>query len=206
MWPPCSETRPAKRLPPRPTFPARSRTLRLTRSKLWCGSFKMPSSRQSYPASNVPATQTSRPSIMADLRSYSPIQNPWKLGGLSWTELGARLWLEAQDDELLGRAAQLAFYLLLALFPALVCVTALLGLLPLKPVIPQLLAYLRGMLPADALSLLEKYLQQVVAGSGGSLLSLGLLGALWASSSGLTAIMRALNVVYDTQETRAYWK
>ena len=143
---------------------------------------------------------------MADLTSPSPIQNPWKLGGLSWTELGARVWREAQEDDLLGRAAQLAFYLLLALFPALVCFTALVGLLPLKPVIPQLLAYLRGMLPADALSLLEKYLQQVVAGSGGSLLSLGLLGALWASSSGLTAIMRALNVVYDTQETRAYWK
>jgi len=145
-------------------------------------------------------------SIMADLRSYSPIQNPWKLGGLSWTELGARLWQEAQDDEVLGRAAQLAFYFLLALFPALLCVTALLGLLPLQPIIPHLLASLRDVLPADALSLLEKYLQQVMEGSGGSLLSLGLLGALWASSSGLTAVMDALTVVYDTKETRTVWK
>ena len=149
--------------------------------------------------------QTSKLTSMADLTSRSPIQNPWKLGGLSWKELGVRVWQEAQDDDLLGRAAQLAFYLLLALFPALLFFTALLGLLPLKPVIPQLLAYLRDMLPADALSLLEKYLQQVVEGSGGSLLSLGLLGALWASSSGLTAIMDALNVVYDTKETRTYW-
>ena len=149
--------------------------------------------------------QSSRLTNMADLTSRSPIQNPWKLGGLSWTELSARVWQEAQDDDLLGRAAQLAFYLLLALFPALLFLTALLGLLPLKPVIPQLLAYLRDMVPADAVSLVEKYLQQVVEGSGGSLLSLGLLGALWASSSGLTAIMEALNVVYDTKETRTYW-
>src|SRR5262249_43082758 len=94
----------------------------------------------------------------------------------------------------------------LALFPALLCFTALLGLFPFQPIIPELLTYLRDVLPADALSLLEKYLQQVVEGSGGSLLSLGLLGALWASSSGLTAIMDGLTVVYDTKETRTLWK
>ena len=143
---------------------------------------------------------------MADLTSHSPIHNPWKLGGLSWQELGARLWREAQNDELLGRAAQLGFYLVLALFPALLFSTALLGLFPLQPIIPELLTYLRDVLPADALSLLEKYLQQVMEGSGGSLLSLGLVGALWATSSGLTAIMDALTVVYDTKETRTLWK
>ena len=143
---------------------------------------------------------------MADLTSHSPVDNPWKLGGLSWKELGARLWRETQNDNLLGRAAQLAFYLLLALFPALLFLTALLGLFPFLPIILELLTYLRDVLPADAFSLLEKYLQQVVAGSGGSLLSLGLLGALWASSSGLTAIMDALTMVYDTKETRTVWK
>lgn len=143
---------------------------------------------------------------MADLTSHSPVDNPWKLGGLSWKELGARLWRETLNDNLLGRAAQLAFYLLLALFPALLFLTALLGLFPFLPIILELLTYLRDVLPADAFSLLEKYLQQVVAGSGGSLLSLGLLGALWASSSGLTAIMDALTVVYDTKETRTVWK
>jgi membrane protein len=84
--------------------------------------------------------------------------------------LGARLWRETQNDDLLGRAAQLAFYLLLALFPALLFLTALLGLFPFQPIIPELLTYLRDVLPADAFSLLEKYLQHVVEGSGGSLL------------------------------------
>jgi membrane protein len=63
----------------------------------------------------------------------------------------------------------------LALFPALLFLIALLGLLPLE----QTMASLRNVLPSDALSLGEKYLQQVVKGSGGDILSLGLLGALW---------------------------
>ena len=66
--------------------------------------------------------------------------------------------------------------------------------------------YLQTVLPADALSLLERYLDNVVQGTGGDILSLGLLGALWASSSGVTAIMDALNVVYGAKETRPYWK
>ncbi len=142
----------------------------------------------------------------ASLTSASPRWNPWKLGGLGWKEFGHRLWTVSQKDEILGRAAQLAYYFLLALFPALLFLTALLGLLPLEQVLPELMTYLRTVLPADALSLLQKYLDNVVAGSGGDILSLGLLGALWASSSGVTAIMESLNVVYDAQETRPFWK
>ena len=121
-------------------------------------------------------------------------------------ELGRRLWHQSEKDEVLGRAAQLAYYFVLALFPALLFLTALLGLLPLEQIMPELMASLRSVLPSDALSLVEKYLQQVVKGSGGDILSLGLLGALWASSSGVTAIMEALNAVYDAKEVRPFWK
>lgn len=142
----------------------------------------------------------------ASMTSGSLVRNPWKLGGLTWTELARRLWHESEKDEVLGRAAQLAYYFVLALFPALLFLTALLGLLPLQQIMPELMASLRSVLPADALSLVEKYLQQVVKGSGGDILSLGLLGALWASSSGVTAIMEALNAVYDAKEIRPFWK
>ena len=116
--------------------------------------------------------------VPASLTSPSPRWNPWKLGGLGWKDLGRRLWHESQKDEILGRAAQLAYYFLLALFPALLFLTALLGLFPLQQVMPELMAYLRAVLPSDALSLLERYLENVVKGSGGDILSLGLLGAL----------------------------
>src|SRR6266545_4014826 len=110
---------------------------------------------------------------MADLTSDPRTENPWKLGGLSWKELAMKVWQEAWEDDILGRAAQLAFYLLLALFPALLFLTALLGLFPLNPVIPQLMGQMGRVLPEDALSLVEKYLQQAMQGSGGGILSLG---------------------------------
>ena len=145
-------------------------------------------------------------STTASLDSPSAAYNPWKFGGLTWRELGRRLWHEIQQDELLGRGAQLAYYFLLALFPALIFLTALMGLFPLKDAMPELMSYLRNVLPEDALSLVQKYLDQVVKGSGGGLLSLGFLGALWASSSGVTAIIDSLNTVYGAKETRPFWK
>jgi membrane protein len=51
----------------------------------------------------------------------------WQLGGLNWKELAKRVWSETNDDDVFGRAAQLSYYFLLALFPLLLFVTALLG-------------------------------------------------------------------------------
>ncbi len=135
-----------------------------------------------------------------------PMMNPWQLGGLTWGELAHRLWNEIQEDEIVGRAAQLAYYLLLALFPALLFLTAFMGLFLMNTSTSGLMRSLQTVLPGDALSVIQKYLDQAVQGSGSELISLGLLGALWASSSGMTAIMEALNAAYDATETRPFWK
>lgn len=149
----------------------------------------------------------SRASDAASVTRSSAAYNPWKLGGLSLTELGRRLWRESQEDELLGRAAQLSYYALLALFPALIFLTALMGLFSVENFMPELMTYLRNVLPADALSMVERFLNQIAEGSGADLLSLGALGALWASSSGVTAIIDALDVVYDVgQDSRPFWR
>jgi membrane protein len=144
--------------------------------------------------------------MAADFTESSPSFNPWKLGGLGWKELTLRVWRETQKDQILGRAAQLAYYLILALFPALLFLTALVGLLPLEEVMPELFRHLADVMPADALSVVQRYLQQVVEGSGTGILSLGVLGALWASSSGITSIMDTLNAVYNVDDTRPFWK
>ena len=83
----------------------------------------------------------------ASLTSPSPRWNPWKLGGLAWKDFAQRPWQESQKDEILGRAAQLAYYFLLALFPALLFLTALIGLFPLKETLPELMQYLQRVLP-----------------------------------------------------------
>ena len=51
----------------------------------------------------------------------------WKLGGLSWKELGRRVWGQTTEDDVFGNSAKLSYYFLLALFPLLLFLTTLLG-------------------------------------------------------------------------------
>ncbi|HWG96026.1 MAG TPA: YihY/virulence factor BrkB family protein [Nitrospira sp.] len=148
-----------------------------------------------------------RTSAESSLTSQSSAYNPWKLGGLSFYDLARRLWHESLQDEVLGRAAQLSYYIVLALFPALLVLTALMGVFSVQSYMPNLMSYLRQVLPNDALSMVERFLKQVATGSGANILSLGALGTLWASSSGMVAIMDALNVVYGVkQDSRPFWR
>ena len=132
--------------------------------------------------------------------------SPWKLGGLTVPELARRVWREIGDDEVTDRAAALAYYFLFALFPALLFLTALLGLLPIPDLMDRLMAYVARALPSDAASITQKTLQEIVRGAHGGLLSIGVLGALWAASGGMASIMSALNAVYDVSEARPFWK
>jgi membrane protein len=148
-----------------------------------------------------------RLSAESSLTSPSPSYNPWKLGGLSIRELGERVWHESFADELLGRAAQLSFYILLALFPALIFLTALMGFFSVGEFMPQLMSYAKNVLPEDALSMVERFLTQVAQGAGTNILSVGVLAALWWSSSGVAAVMEGLNAVYNVKEdSRPFWK
>ncbi|MEO8326870.1 MAG: YihY/virulence factor BrkB family protein, partial [Nitrospirota bacterium] len=61
-------------------------------------------------------------------------------------------------------------------------------------------------LPAESLILVERYVDQMIQGSGGGLFSLSLLGSLWAASWGMMAIINTLNAVYGVKETRPLWK
>lgn len=132
--------------------------------------------------------------------------SPWKLGGLSVVELAKRVWAEVAEDEISDRAAALAYYFLFALFPALLFLTALLGLLPIPGLMDRLLDYVSQAMPGDAASILERTLGEIVSGASGGLLSLGVLGALWAGSNGMSSIMSALNAAYDVKEARPWWK
>jgi membrane protein len=66
--------------------------------------------------------------------------------------------------------------------------------------------YVSRAMPGDAASIIEKTLNEIRSGATGGLLSIGVLGALWAGSNGMSSIMSALNVAYDVKETRPWWK
>ena len=130
----------------------------------------------------------------------------WKLGGLTPGELFARVWREIQKDEISDRAAALSYYFLFALFPALLFLTALLGLLPIPDLMDRFMGYFAQALPDDAASVVRKTLTEVIRGARGGLLSIGMLGALWAGSNGMGSVMTALNAAYHVSETRPWWK
>ncbi len=135
-----------------------------------------------------------------------PGMSPWNLGGLSPLELARRVWDEIWEDEILDRGAALSYYFLFALFPTLLFLTALLGLLPGPRLMDQFMDYAAAVLPPDVASLLEKTLGEVIKGASGGLLSIGMVAALWAAASGMGSIMTALNVAYDVTDSRPWWK
>lgn len=116
------------------------------------------------------------------------------------------MWSEFSEDKVTDRGAALAYYFLFALFPALLFMTSLLGMLPIPHLMDTLLGYMSRALPGDAASILHKTLTEVVTGAKTSLLSFGALAALWAGSNGMASIMTALNIAYDAEETRPVWK
>jgi membrane protein len=109
-------------------------------------------------------------------------------------------------DEVVDRAAGLAYYFLFALFPALLFLTALVGMLSLPGLMERLVQYADQTLPGDAASIVRRTLDEIQAQARGGLLSIGALAALWAGSNGMASVMSALNVAYDVEEPRPWWK
>ena len=132
----------------------------------------------------------------------------WKLGGLTWVELGKRVWHEIQEDKVFGRAAELSYYFLLALFPFLIFLTSVIGFVLGSGTGTRhmLFNYLARIMPPSAFELIDNTMWEVSSASSGGKLSFGILAALWAASSGLSAITDSLNTAYDVTETRPWWK
>ncbi len=130
------------------------------------------------------------------------------LAGLSWMDLGKRVYAEVMDDDVLGRSAQLSYYFLLALFPALLFLTSLLGYLAGEDsqLRQGLFNSLAAVLPGDASQLISKTVNDVTQSSGGGKLSFGILATFWAASNGMGAISESLNAAYDLKESRPWWK
>ena len=132
----------------------------------------------------------------------------WGLGGLPWKELARRVWSEFNEDDVLGRAAQLSYYFLLALFPLLLFLTSVLGLIAGEDseLRSNLFGYLSAVLPPAAADIINTSVNEAVNASGGGKVSLGILATLWAASNGMGAISESLNVAYDVKEARPWWK
>lgn len=109
------------------------------------------------------------------------------------------------NDDMATYASALAFRVLLALFPFLIFLIALLGFLQL----PDFFSYLREqatvLLPEQAASEVNTVIDDLQKREGG-LLSFGIVAAIWVASGGIRGLIHALNIAYNVEEGRAPWK
>ena len=125
---------------------------------------------------------------------------------ISWRELANRTAREVLADNCLGLAAQLAYYFFLALFPALLFVTAIVSFIPVTGLLDAITTTLARVAPSEVLSIIQDQILKIAHEKNGGLLTLGMLGTVWSTSSGVTAIIDTLNQAYDIEEARAWWK
>lgn len=133
----------------------------------------------------------------------------WTRAGLTWRELGVRLWRQIYQDELLGRSAELAYFFLFSAFPLLVFLTTLLGYMAGASASLRfnLLWYLAKISPSpEVTSLLTGTLTEITVARSGVKLYASLFAALWIASNGMIAVGRTLNIACGLKETRRWWK
>ena len=124
---------------------------------------------------------------------------------LTWTDLIKKTYSEIVKDNVLGLAAQLAYYFLLGLVPAIVFVLALASFLP-SDSLTTFIESLSGFAPPDVVQILRDQLTSLSQGEDTGLLTAGLLLALWSTSAAMVSIIDALNRAYGIEEGRPWWK
>lgn len=139
-----------------------------------------------------------KPKVGSLLRPY---------GVPAW-RVARRVYDSAMADDIFGRAAQLAYYFFFAMFPGLIFVSAIFGLLAGagSRIGATTMDYLGRVLPSSASALVGSTLSQTVHASGAGKITLGILVALWSATCGMAGAQDGLNAVYKVKEERPIWK
>jgi membrane protein len=144
---------------------------------------------------------------MADTRAATAPDEPTDLGGRGWWGALKRTVKEFREDNLTDWAAALTYYSVLAIFPALIVLVSILGLVGESATQP-LIDNLGAVAPGPAKEIFTNAIKNLQGdqGAAGVLFVVGLIGALWSASGYVAAFMRASNSIYDMPEGRPVWK
>jgi membrane protein len=132
---------------------------------------------------------------------------PTRLKPRSWAGVLKRTVTEFKEDNLTDWAAALTYYGILAIFPALIVLVSVLGLIGSSATQP-LIDNLGKVAPGPAQDIFSSAIKNLQGskGAAGIFFIVGLLGALWSASGYVAAFMRASNAIYDVGEGRPVWK
>jgi membrane protein len=113
---------------------------------------------------------------------------------------------DMEKNHTMAFAAALSYYFVLALFPFLIFLSAVVAHLPLPNVFSQVMGLIARVVPAANMVPLRNLMKDTILSRHGRLLTVGILFILWSASSGFMALIEALNTAYHVSETRRYWK
>lgn len=113
-----------------------------------------------------------------------------------------QLFRRISDSDVFGLSAQLAYFLLLSLFPFLLFLMTLIGYLPLD--VDQVTDFIKAYAPADIADMIIENMTKLLTEQSGGLLSIGVIGTLWSASNGVKAVMKAFNRSHEVDEDRSF--
>src|SRR4051812_18079773 len=152
------------------------------------------------PPEDAPSEQT-LPGVGAE----KPTEIPWR----GWKQIVKRAWAENKADNMPIIGGGVAFFAFLSIFPALIALISIYGLVASPDTVAQQVEDLSAQLPDQAAGLIGDQLKSIVDNSGGALtfgLVVSILAALWSASGGVSNLITAINLAYDEVETRGFVK
>ena len=136
-------------------------------------------------------------------------ERPSEIPPRGWFAVLKRVKAEVKDDNVPLLAAGVAFYAILAIFPAIIALATVYGMVADPAQVEAQVAEFAKSLPAGADELITEQLKNVTSAGRQSLsigLAVSLLAVLWSVSSGVQGLVKSLNLVYDERETRGFIK
>ncbi len=136
--------------------------------------------------------------------SAAQLPEGWR--NLPWKKLAIEIKDQVAEDNVFQGAAALAFYAMLSIFPLLIFLLSVVAYFPMDGLESAIMDFLHDAMPGGAADLLEGTVQRTVAKQQPNLLSLGIIGTLWAATAGMYAAMLQLNRTYRVEEGRPFLK
>jgi membrane protein len=145
------------------------------------------------------------PEELPGIEAQKPTDIPWR----GWKQILKRAWAENKADNMPIIAGGVAFFGFLSIFPGLIALISIYGLVASPATVATQVENLSKQLPREAATLIKDQLTAIVDNSGGALtvsLVVSILAALWAASGGMSNLITAVNLAYDEVETRNFVK
>lgn len=136
-------------------------------------------------------------------------QAPGQIPAKGWRDIAFRVWEELTADHVTVVSAGVAFFGLLAIFPAIGALMSITGLFMDPATIESQLEEIASVLPQNAASILQEQARSVASNSGTGLGLAALLGvvlSLYGASKGMRTLMEGMNIAYDEEEERGFVK